>query len=325
MIMKCTGNYGKIKKVLSDNAMWVVLALLVIVFTIINPAFIKPSNVFIMLRQVSIIGITAVGMMFVILLGEIDLSVGSTITFVNIICAYLMVNAGVNMWIAIPISMISTVLIGLVNGFMVATIGIPSIIATFASQTVLSGLALKICGGIPISGFPDAFRVFGQGYVFGVIPVPVLVMVICFAAGSFILNKTYFGRFFYAVGGNSRASELSGIAIREMRYLAFALSGFFAGLAGIEMLSRTNSGMGNAGVGYEFKAITCVVLGGVSVTGGYGSMSGVIAGTCIIGVLQSGMVFMNLDTYSQNILLGIVLACAVGFDCIQRKIRNGNA
>lgn len=222
------------------------------------------------------------------------------------------------MWLAILITLIASTLIGTLNGFMVSTIGIPALIATFATQTAFQGLALIMCGGLPINGFTEDFKIIGQSYV-SIVPVPVIIMAICFAIGSFILNKTYFGRYFYAVGGNVEAAKLSGIRVGRIKYLVFSLSGFFAGLAGIVMLSRTNSGMSNAGYGYEFKVITCVVLGGVSVTGGYGKISGVIAGTFIIGALQNGMVLMNINSYVQDIVMGVVLALAVGFDCIQKK------
>ena len=133
------------------------------------------------------------------------------------------------------------------------------------------------------------------------------------------MNKTYFGRYFYAVGGNIEAAKLSGIRVGAVKYLVFALSGFFSGLAGLVLLSRTNSGNASAAKGEEFNVITCVVLGGVSISGGSGKMSGVIAGTCIIGALRNGMVLLNINSYVQDIVLGIVLAFAVGFDCIQKK------
>jgi len=303
---------------LKDKAIWVVLAVLVVAFSIANPRFLTPSNQLTLLRQVSMYGIASIGMTFVILLGDIDLATGSIISFVNILCAYLMVNMGMNMVLAIVITLIISTLIGTLNGFMVSTIGMPALIATFATQTAFQGIALIICGGLPINGFTEKFKIFGQGYV-GIVPVPVIIMIACFAVGSFILNKTYFGRYFYAVGGNIEAAKLSGIRVGRTKYLVFSISGFFAGLAGIVMLSRTNSGMSNAGLGYEFEVITCVVLGGVSVTGGYGKMSGVVAGTCIIGALKNGMVLMNINSYIQSIVLGVVLALAVGFDCIQKK------
>ena len=263
-------------------------------------------------------GIAAIGMTFVILIAGIDLSTGSIITIVNVVCAYLMVNSGFSMTAAVICALIMATLIGLLNGFMVSTIGIPAIIATFATQTIFEGAAYLLSGGTPVYGFDERFKVIGQGYV-GPIPVPVIIMICCFAVGSFILNKTFFGRYFYAVGGNEEASKLSGIRVGFIKYLIYALSGFFAGLAGIVMLSRTNSAQPTAGKGYEFDVITCVVLGGVSVAGGYGKMSNVVAGVLIIGILTNGMVLLNVSSYTQLVVKGIVLILAVGFDCIQQK------
>ena len=312
---------NKLVNQIKDKAIWVVLIVLAIVFTAANPRFISPSNLLTLLRQVSMYGIASIGMTFVILLGDIDLSTGTIISFVNIICAYMMVNMGINPVVAVIISIIAATLIGVMNGFMVSTVGIPAIIATYATQTAFMGLALVICGGMPISGFSQGFAMIGQGYI-GIIPIPVIIMIICFAIGSFILNKTYFGRYFYAVGGNVEAAKLSGIRVGRIKYLVFAISGFFAGLAGIVMLSRTASGNASAGAdGFEFEVITCVVLGGVSITGGLGKMSGVVAGTFIIGALKNGMVLMNVNSYVQKIVMGVVLALAVGFDCMQNKKR----
>lgn len=312
---------NKVVNQLKDKAIWLVLVVLVIVFTVANPRFISTSNLLTLLRQVSMYGIASIGMTFVILLGDIDLSTGTIISFVDIICAYMMVNMGMNPILAVLLSILAATLVGVLNGFMVSTVGIPAIIATYATQTSFMGLALIICGGMPISGFPDGFEIIGQGYV-GPVPIPVIIMVICFAIGSFILNKTYFGRYFYAVGGNVEAARLSGIRVGRIKYLVFAISGFFAGLAGIVMLSRTASGNASTGAdGFEFEVITCVVLGGVSISGGFGKMSGVVAGTFIIGALKNGMVLMNVNSYVQKIVMGVVLALAVGFDCIQNKKR----
>lgn len=264
------------------------------------------------------LGIASIGMTFVILIAGIDLSIGSVITVVNIVAAYLMVNRGMSMAGAVILSLILSVLIGLLNGFLISTVGISAIIATFATQIVFEGAGYLISGGTPIYGFDERFKVIGQGYV-GPIPVPVIIMIICFALGSFILNKSYFGRYFYAVGGNEEASKLSGIRVGFIKYLVYALSGLFAGLAGIVMLSRTNSAQPTAGIGYEFDVITCVVLGGVSVSGGYGKMSNVVAGVLIIGILTNGMVLLNVSTYMQMVVKGVVLALAVGFDSLQKK------
>lgn len=301
-----------------DKAIWVVFALLFIGFALANKRFVSSNNLFTIARQVSMLGIASIGMTFVILIAGIDLSVGSIITLVNIVAAYLMVNRGFSMTVAVVLALLLAVMVGVLNGFLVSTIGISAIIATFATQIVFAGASYLISGGTPIYGFDERFKVIGQGYL-GPIPVPVIIMILCFALGSFILNKSYFGRYFYAVGGNEEASKLSGIRVSRIKYLVYALSGLFAGLAGIVMLSRTNSAQPTAGMGYEFDVITCVVLGGVSVSGGYGKMSNVVAGVLIIGILTNGMVLLNVSTYMQMIVKGTVLALAVGFDSIQKK------
>lgn len=306
------------KKFLRSNAIWFVFIAMVIVFTAANPNFIKINNLVAISRQVAVYGVASVGMTFVILIAGIDLSTGSIITLVNIVCAYMMVNMGMNMWIATILAIAVATLVGVLNGFMVSTIGIPALIATFASQTVFEGIAYLISGGMPISGFDKAFNIFGKTSI-GIVPVCAIIMIVCFAIGSFILNKSYFGRYFYAIGGNEEAAELSGIRVSRVKYLIYALSGFFAGLAGIIMLSRTGSAQNTAGLGLEFDVITCVVLGGVSVNGGSGKMSGVVAGVLIIGSLTNGMILMNVSTYTQMVVKGVVLALAVGFDCLSKK------
>ncbi|WP_408069637.1 ABC transporter permease [Butyrivibrio sp. JL13D10] len=308
-----------IRKFVKNNAIWLVFVAMVIIFTIASKGvFLRPTNLVAVGRQVAVYGIAAVGMTFVILIAGIDLSTGSIITLVNIICAYFMVNAGMNMWVAVSLSVAIATLVGLLNGFMVSKIGIPALIATFASQTIFEGAAYLISGGIPISGFTKDFDLFGKSAI-GIVPVSVIIMIICLAVGSFILNKSYFGRYFYAIGGNEDAAELSGIRVNRVKYLIYSLSGFFAGIAGIVMLSRTGSAQGTAGKGYEFDVITCVVLGGVSVNGGVGRISGVIAGVLIIGSLTNGMILMDVSTYMQMVVKGIVLAIAVGVDCISKK------
>jgi ribose transport system permease protein len=295
-----------------------VLIVLMIFFAITSEAFLAPSNLFNVARQVSMLGIAAVGMTFALLLGGIDLSIGSQITLVNIVASYLMVKAGVNPVFAVLLSIMLATFLGFLNGWSVANLAMPPLIVTLCSMTILEGIAYIISKGIPIFGFPASFAVIGQGYV-GVVPIPVIIMIVILAAGSFILNKTYFGRYFYAVGGNEEASLLSGINVKRVKYLAYTLSGLFAGIAGIVMLSRTNSGQPLAGKGFEFDVLTAAVLGGVSVNGGFGKISNVVAGVFIIGVLSNGMVLLDVSQYWQMVTKGLVLFAAVGFDCVQKS------
>ncbi|MDO4633392.1 MAG: ABC transporter permease [Eubacteriales bacterium] len=308
-----------VKDLAKKNAIWLIFIAEILIFTVVNPVFITPSNLVAIARQVAVYGIASVGMTFVILIAGIDLSAGTIITLVNVVCAYCIINMGVNLWVATIIALCVAVVIGILNGFMVATIGIPAIIATFASQTIFEGLAYIISGGMPIALERNtAFDLFGRWSV-GIVPVSAIIMIICFVVGAFILTRTYFGRYFYAIGGNEEAAELSGIRVNRMKYLIYSLSAFFAGLAGIVTLSRTGSAQNTAGKGLEFDFITCVVLGGVSVNGGVGSMSGVIAGVLIIGALKNGMILMNVNQYVQMIVKGVVLAVAVGLDCMSKK------
>lgn len=308
----------KTMDVVKSRAIWVFLLLMFVFFSVMSSNFLTMRNLLNVAKQVSIFGIASVGMTYVILLGGIDLATGSIISFVNIVAAYFMVNLGWNPFIAIVLSLIISTAIGFLNGFIIAEVKMPALIVTFASQTIFAGLAYIICNGTPISRFPDSFLAIGQGYA-GFIPVPVIIMALCFAAGTFILVKTYFGRYFYALGGNEEAAELSGIQVKKIKYLVYALSGLFAGIAGLVMLARANTGQPNAGLGYEFDVITCVVLGGVSVNGGSGKMSNVIAGVLIIGVLSNGMVLLNVSSYMQMVIKGIILLLAVGSDCIQQQ------
>lgn len=294
------------------------LLVLMIFFTATSEHFLVINNLLNVARQVSMLGIAAVGFAFVLLLGGIDLSIGSNITLVNIVGAWMMVHAGLNPVLAIIVALLMATAIGFVNGWLIAILQMPPLIVTLAMMIIVEGLAYLICRGLPIYGFPASFAVIGQGYV-GPIPIPVIIMIVILAIGSYILNKTYFGRYFYAVGGNEEAANLSGIKVNDVKYLVYSLSGFFAGVAGIVILSRTNSGQVLAGKGLEFDVLTACVLGGVSVTGGFGKISNVVAGVLILGVLSNGLVLLNVSQYTQMVIKGVVLMLAVAFDCLQHR------
>lgn len=298
-----------------------VLLVLVLFFSVASESFLVPNNLFNVARQVSMLGIAAVGMAFVLLLGGIDLSIGSQITLVNVVTAWLMIHGGVNPVLACVIALAMSSSIGFLNGWIIANIKMPPIIVTLSMMIIIEGVAYMVCKGLPIFGFPKSFAVLGQGYV-GPIPIPVIVMVAVLSIGAFILNETYFGRYFYAVGGNEEAANLSGISVARVKYLVYTLSGLFAGIAGIVMLSRTNSGQVLSGKGFEFDVLTACVLGGVSVTGGFGRISNVVAGVLILGVLSNGLILLNVSQYTQMVIKGVVLMAAVAFDTLQKQHRS---
>jgi ribose transport system permease protein len=307
----------RLREIFNKYGIYLVLLALIIIFGIASPVFLTPQNLFNILRQVAVVGITAVGMTFVMITGGIDLSVGSIIGLTGIVTAMLMVS-GIHPVFAVIVALIVGIIIGLINGFLVNEAKIPPMIATLGTMTAWRGLTYFITGGMPVFGFPESFTVLGQGTLWG-IPIPVIVMVSVFIFGYFILNRFTIGRHIYGVGGNEEASRLSGVNVKKIKYLVYAICGFLCGVAGVILLSRTNSGQPKAGTGYEMDIITGVVLGGVSITGGEGKIMGVLAGIIIMGVLSNGMIIVNIGDYVQRIIQGAVLIAAVAFDCYNQS------
>ena len=304
--------------IVKQYGIYVVLLALVLFFSIASENFFVSSNLLNVARQVSMMGIAAVGFAFVLLLGGIDLSIGSLVTLVNIVTAWLMVNAGWNPLLAVIVALVLSAAVGFSNGWIIANLQMPPIIVTLATMIIIEGVAYLICKGLPIFGFPKSFAIIGQGYV-GPVPIPVIIMAVVMGLGMFILRNTYFGRYFYAVGGNEEAAKLSGINVKRVKYLVYTLSGFFAGVAGIVILSRTNSGQVLSGKGFEFDVLTACVLGGVSVSGGVGKISNVLAGVLVLGVLSNGLVLLDVSQFVQMVIKGSVLLAAVAFDCLQHR------
>jgi len=254
----------------------------------------------------------------VILTTGIDLSVGSVMGLTSIVGALLMTTAGVPILPSVLITLLMAAGIGFINGLFVAYVRVPALITTLAMMTILRGLCYVLCGGMPVWGLPESFKKLGQGYV-GQIPIPVLIMLGVFAVGWVFLNRTKSGRYMYGLGGNREAVRLSGVYTARVETLVYVISGFLTGLAGIIMLSRINTGQPKIGTGYEMDVITAVVLGGVSIMGGEGSLVGVLIGVLITGVLANGMILMDVSEYYQQITKGLVLLAAVTFDTLAKR------
>ena len=298
-----------------------VLIVLVIFFSITTGAFLKAENLFNITRQVAMLGISAVGMSCVILTAGIDLSVGSLMSLTNVVCAKLMVEGKMHPVTAVFMTLLMTCIIGMVNGAIINLVNIPPLITTLGMMTTLRGISYVLCGGYPIWGFPEKFRNLGQGYV-GPFPIPVIIMIMIFILGWMFLNKTIYGRYVYGIGGNEEASRLSGINVKNMKYMVYILCSFMTGIASMIMLSRINTGQPKIGSSFELEVITAVVLGGVSIFGGQGRLFGVFIGVLIMGVLSNGMIIMNISEYWQLIVRGLVLLAAVGVDNISSmKVR----
>lgn len=302
------------KEIISKLGPLIGLILLIIVVSILNPSFLTISNIFNVLRQVSISAIIAFGMTFVILTGGIDLSVGSTLALTGAVAASLLAG-GFDPILSMGIALILGLILGGINGVIITKGKVAPFIATLATMTVYRGLTLVYTNGKPISGLGDhaSFQLFGKGYFLG-IPIPVMTTLITFGILYFILHKTTFGRRVYAVGGNEEAAKLSGINADRVKIAVYAISGFLAALSALILTSRLNSAQPTAGQSYELDAIAAVVLGGTSLNGGKGWIFGTLIGALIIGVLNNGMNLIGVSSFWQQVVKGIVILLAVLLD-----------
>lgn len=305
---------------LLDYGIVLILLLLILIFSIASSNFFSFGTLTSILRQVSIIGIISVGAAFVILTAGIDLSVGS-VACISSLTAALLLKAGFSIPIAIIVTLMIAVCYGIFSGCLVSFFKMSPLIATLGMMTALRGAGYLITDGLPVYGFGPGLSPFGRGYLLG-IPYPVILMLVVFAIGIFVLNKTPIGRHIYGVGGNEEASRLSGVNVNAVKIFTYAFCSFLSGVAGLVLLSRTNSGQPAAGVGFEMDSITAVVLGGVSLMGGQGRLSLVIIGVLIMGVLSTGMLMCNINDYVQQVVKGMVLIAAVALSYVSLKMRD---
>jgi ribose/xylose/arabinose/galactoside ABC-type transport system permease subunit len=288
-----------------------VLTLLIfgVVLSLASPRFLTPGNLINVVRQTSVNGIIAVGMTLVILSGGIDLSVGSILALTGVVAASLVTSGQ-----APPLAMFSALALGFalgaLNGMAVAYLRIPPFIATLGMMTIARGLALSYTQGRPITGFPDAFRWLGAGWV-GPFPVPVLVMALVFGFGGILLQFTVWGEHLLAIGNNPTAARAAGIPVARRLVLTYALSGGLAALAGLILIGRLDSAPPTLGIGYEFDAIAAVVIGGTSLAGGEGWLGGTLIGALLIGMLNNGINLLNIPSFYEQVFKGGVIAIAL--------------
>ncbi len=295
------------------------LIILIVFVSVLNPAFLQVNNLLNLMRQLIINGFIALGMTFVILTGGIDLSVGSTLAFTSAIFAGLLQN-GMNTGLAIVITLALGLALGLINGLLITKGKLAPFIVTLATMTIFRGLTLVYMDGRPISGPKDdfAFQFLGKGQVFG-IPFQVILFLIVYIILSTLLNKTSHGRKIFAVGGNEKASFISGIKIDKVKVLVYVISALMAVVSGLVLTSRLNSAQPTAGSAYEMDAIAAVVLGGTSMTGGSGSLTGTLIGILILGVLNNGLNLLGVSSFYQQIVKGVVILIAVLIDRKRNK------
>ncbi len=305
-----------LKKVIGRLGIYLAFVLIVIALSLLTDKFFTLSNLLNVLRQVSINGILAIGMAFVIITGGIDLSVGSVLALAGIISASFAVTT------KSPLPLVGVILIGLsvgglcggINGILITRGRVAPFIATLAMMTIARGTALVYSNGRPVINLSTGYGQIGGGYVIGKLAVPTVIFVFLILLAIFILNYTRFGRHIYAVGDNESSARASGLRIEKIKLIAYMICGAMAGLAGMVLSSRVAAASPIAGIGAELDAIAAVVIGGTSLAGGVGGIGGTVIGALIIGVISNGLDIINVSAYYQQIVKGLIIALAVLID-----------
>jgi ribose/xylose/arabinose/galactoside ABC-type transport system permease subunit len=295
-----------------------VLIAMALFFGTINSNFWSATNLGNVSRQISILALISVGQTFAILSAGIDLSVGSLLALVSVVCAQAMLDFGLVGGIVAGVLVAS--LVGLINGVLIAKARVPAFIATLGMLVAARGLALTLSGGMPIAGLPHAFMIIGAGY-WGPVPIPAVIAVVSFVVGWFVLNRTRFGRYVYAMGSNEEAAVLSGVNVVKYKILVYVVSGTFAGIAGVVLTSRVISGQPTLGEVQELYSIAAVVIGGSKITGGVGGIGRTLMGVLILGMLSNGLNLIQIASYVQNIVVGAIIVVAVYIDLARERRR----
>jgi len=299
-------------KFIKDYGLIALLGFLIVLFGVLNPVFVSSENLLNILDQVSIIGIIALGMTLVILTGGIDLSVGSIVAFTGFILAKSLVS-GFGLPVSILLCLATGLGLGSINGLFVSYGKLPSFIVTLGLMSAARGATLYLAEGRSISGLPDGLNGLASSSLLR-IPLPALLFVLFSILLAVFTKFTYWGKFIYAVGGNERAAWLSGIRIQRYKMFVYVITGFLCAVSSLVLVGKLNSAQSQAGNMYELNAIAAVVIGGTSLSGGKGSISGTVFGVLVLGVLQNGFSILNVSTYYQLILLGVIIIAAVYLD-----------
>jgi ribose/xylose/arabinose/galactoside ABC-type transport system permease subunit len=302
------------------------LILLIVIFAVLEPRFLHPLNLFNVLRQVSITGLIAVGMTFVILTAGIDLSVGSLLALSGLVAAYVSkggladrfaigesVSTGNPVILAVAAALVVGMIGGAIQGLAITKLKVPPFVVTLGGLTAFRGAALLFSGGGPISGFTPEYAWWGQGRV-GIVPIPVIIFLVSAVIAHLVLKYSTFGKYVYATGGNARAALLNGIPTQRIILSVYVICGFFCGMAAFILSARLNSAEAVAGLGMELTVIASVVIGGTSLFGGIGTIFGTVVGALLIGVLTNGLVLLNVSSFVQQIVIGVILVAAVALD-----------
>lgn len=295
-----------------------ILLIMCILLSCLSDVFLSSNNFITLFRQISNNIYIALGMALVIILGGIDLSVGSIVAMAGIISVSSIANMGMPVPLAVLFGIAGGMACGLINGVLIARFNVPPFIITLAMMNVARGISYLWTNARSIRIVDESFNAIGTGYI-GAIPLPIVYSVVLILVFSFLLNKTRFGTYIYAIGGNREAARLSGIPIKKVTIAVHVISATMAAFAGVVLAARMYSGQPAVGEGYEMDAITACVLGGISMSGGVGSISGLFFGAVVIGVISNGLNLCNVSSYWQLVVKGIIVAIAIIFDKLKNK------
>jgi ribose/xylose/arabinose/galactoside ABC-type transport system permease subunit len=305
------------KNALGEYLILIILLIMIISMSIARPVFLSSDNILNIARQISMVAIVGIGMTFVLIIGEIDLSVGHIACLSGIIVS-ICLRAGMSIFVSVIAAIATGLVLGLINGLVITYLSIPSFITTMGMDNIAYGIVLVITNAYPVTGLPESFKFLGRGYV-GFIPFPVILMTICYVFAAIILKYVKFGRNMFAIGGNKEAAKLSGIAVEKNKVMIFAISGITAAFSGVILSSRLFSGQPSSGNSFTMDAIASCVIGGTSTTGGKGRMWGTLIGALIMGIIDNGMTLLGISTNWQYIVKGAIIIIAVGLDQVRNK------
>ncbi len=301
----------------TEMLLFLILVVLFIFFSIASPVFLRPETLMALLRQASIYGIIAIGMVFIIISSGIDLSVGAVVGLSGVVVA-MALKAGIGIFPSILIALFASMIVGIFNGILVSNFKVPPFIATLSSMTIVRNVILLMTGAKTISGLQNEFKIMATGNVFG-IPNLFIAWFIVIVITIFISTKTVFGRNVYAYGSNKEAARLSGINVKKTLYGVYALSSILCGVAGVLLTARLGNGVPTAGSGYELDAIAAAVVGGASLEGGEGSVLGAVIGAMIMAILRQGGTLLGINSFIMEIVIGSLIAIAVIIDKMGKK------
>ena len=301
---------------LGRYSIFIILVVVFVAASFLSPNFLSTDNLFNVVRQVAVITILAYGAMTLIIGGMIDLSAGAVMAFAGVASVMTYKSTG-NLLLGVLVGIAVGVFCNLINAFLVATLRTPAFIVTLGMMLMARGAVLELTQGQNVLQLGD-FVLIGQGNL-GPVPIPVILLIIITVIVWYLMNQTRFGRSVYAVGGNEEAARAAGIPVEKAKYQAFLVNGVLVGIAGVVFMSRVNAGLPNAGVGYELQAITAPIIGGTSFSGGVGTVAGTLAGALIVGLLGNVMNLIGIGSYTQQIVMGLIIVVAVAYDVFSKR------